>query len=134
MGDWKLYRNYEYGFELKYPKDWEMIIRNTDPYNKGNDLLFFQQDKRNWFAVFPKGGFGHGMQDPKKITQDDFNGKKAKMLWYDYSFPLYTYVIENFPKNWNSENLIEIKISDNNENTVNNLKNIYDSFKFIEQK
>lgn len=34
MSDWKTYRNDEYGFEFKYPKDWTMYQQTEDPMIK----------------------------------------------------------------------------------------------------
>lgn len=132
VSDWKTYRNEEYGFEVKYPSNWELIILNTKFDKSGDDLFFFAKDDKNNFAVFPKGGFGHGIQEPKKITNENFRGKTAEMSWYDYQFPLYTHITGNLPRGWGSENLIDIKISSDDQSLINDLGAVYDSFRFIE--
>ncbi len=32
VADWEVYKNEEYGFEIKYPKNWEVLI--NDPYGQ----------------------------------------------------------------------------------------------------
>jgi len=34
LADWQIYRNDDYGFELKYPSEWEFLV--NDPYGKKN--------------------------------------------------------------------------------------------------
>ncbi|MFH1029733.1 MAG: hypothetical protein V1770_00560, partial [bacterium] len=40
--NWKTYRNEEYGFELKYPSEWEIAAENLQ-----GDIYFYHKDRRN---------------------------------------------------------------------------------------
>ena len=127
LGDWKMYKNYEYGFEVKYPKDWEVEIFDNTGYDKFKSY-YFKKSKYIYLAVFPTGAFGHGIQD-SKITYEKFKGKDAKMFWYDKPNPNFIFILNDNPKNWNENNRIELRGSKENDKI---LQDMYNDFKFIE--
>jgi len=132
LGDWKLYRNYEYGFEVKYLEDLEFIIESSNPNKpKLKDSFIFRKDRHLYFAIFTNGGFGYGAQEPKKITKEKFKEKESIMSWYSDEFPNFIHITEELPINWNSENTIEIRTENADEKTLNIFKKMYDSFQFI---
>ena len=45
ISDWKTYRNKEYGFELKYPKEWTVELKNNNIFG------FIDKTKKNVFDV-----------------------------------------------------------------------------------
>jgi hypothetical protein len=125
MNDWKIYRNEEFGFEVKYPREWN--FRNDNKL--GNDKYFFEKREYEvYFGIFPNGGFGHGIPEPK-ITYEKFRGRDAKIFWFNKSYPGYIHIEKNWPKNWNDENGIEIV---GLEEDTEVLQKIYNSFKFID--
>jgi len=126
LGDWKLYRNYEYGFEVKYPNEWKLRIADDIGYDEFKSY-FFEKDKYTYFAIFPTGAFGQGIQEPK-ITYEKFKGRDAKMFWYDSPYPNFIYVIKDYSQKWNENNRIELRGSGEN---IKILEEMYNDFQFI---
>jgi hypothetical protein len=129
MSDWNTYRNEEYGFEINHPNNWMVVVKNDTNYGDDNKIFFFRKDEKIYFAVFPRGGFGQGVEEPR-IEYGKFKEKDAKMFWYDdYPYPSFIYIQKDAPAKWNGENRIELRGEGDN---VKVLERIYDSFQFVE--
>lgn len=130
--EWNIYRNYEFGFEVKYPSDWFMTIKSSDSNNQNlRDSFFFENGYRVHFSILPKGGFGYGIKEPR-ITYENFKGKESKMFWYDDNdYPTYIYLLNDFPEKWADNNHLELLNGKGSEEYNEILKEMYASFKFL---
>jgi type II secretory pathway pseudopilin PulG len=133
MSDWKTFRSEEYGFEVRYPKDWELIVKSSDPNKpKKEDSFVFQKERHVYFAVYTNGGFGYGVLKPEKNTREEFMGREAEMSWYGNLFPNFIHIISGTPDGWsNEENMIELRAENADKEVLDIMYDIYKSFQFI---
>ena len=111
----QIYENKQYGFKLKYPKDWTVSNRNVETYGgmlnlafrspnnqklakqalntkKGN-ADFFGNDME--IAIFNKNPFRVNDPVDKKIGETTINNKKAVEYWIGGYGSYYGLVVEN---------------------------------------
>lgn len=130
---WKTYKNEEFGFEMKYPEDWEIEIKSSNPNNlEKKDSFIFKKEKRVYFAIFTNGGFGYGVEKPQKISNENFHGKKAEMSWHGDDFPRFIHISDGLPKNWSDDNIIEMRNEGTDILNKDIFKYMYKTFNFIE--
>lgn len=102
FASWKLYQNEKYDFELKHPNDWEV--------NEEENYIFFNK-KNDRLGVLPKGGLNNGTPiDKPHLKKTKIDGKKVvRKEWIseDNSISI-RITFEDYPKNWNEDNRIDI--------------------------
>ena len=108
--NWKTYRNEEYGFEVKYPEGWELILKNNNTIEE-DGIFIIKNDSR--LAVLPKGEYDQGLpfnQSLKEVGREIIGGKNfIKKIWtLDNQKILAVYTLNDSLNNWlqcNQENL-----------------------------
>jgi len=126
IANWKIYKNEEYGFEIKYPEDWEVEeskIGHEKPspifsiHKKGEDP---KTDSRvSSITIFPE-GFSTSLPDDINMKEKTIylSGKKANSLQFltkegKVWLEIISIKDKNLPPKWNSYNRIEIEPKSN---------------------
>ena len=87
ISDWEIYRNEEFGFEVKYPEDWELIyLKDFYPGNNGIVLKSSNYQPIKDGNVMHEGEiYIHGMDNQNNLSIKKlfrtFND--ASVLWFD---------------------------------------------------
>jgi len=76
--NWNVYKNEEYGFEIKYPKDWKYKIQEG---GLGMDygINFIDSENKNNFIFFNLGPASYSVKDADKHAQKDFEIRDLKI-------------------------------------------------------
>ncbi|MFA4975245.1 MAG: hypothetical protein WC839_03115 [Candidatus Paceibacterota bacterium] len=131
MSDWKVYRNEQYGFELKYPNDWEF----STYFSNADGFFFNDKSQKFTFIILPKGEFDHGYEGAPILSDVQINGKQVKKKEWNNSV-IYNFTDNTIPSTWvkcdldlKNCNRIEIQGSDKLGQEL--IDQILSSFKFI---
>ncbi len=125
IADWKIYRNHKYGFEIKYPTDWQ--YRYIEAYKNGENYIFELKEHRNdnYIVIAPTTGYAADPGPGAEISSMELSGVNATK----YVLPKLTRIaLENPPKNW-IPNIAHIYFYIEDSKTVDQ---ILSTFKFIE--
>ncbi|MCK4591991.1 hypothetical protein KAT63_00955 [Candidatus Parcubacteria bacterium] len=151
ISNWQTYQNEEYGFEVRYPEDWEEIDKTpaimSFAYkdNENNLIQIRSMDRENDISLI-KQIKGEGDVEPEliKINNKDFYFLKVSMAGLIF----YEYYIENknkifvismmnmsadLPKNAQDESDIKYPTDEELSEELNNLRSMISTFKFIEK-
>ena len=150
LADWKTYQNEEYGFEVKYPNDWEEINKtpaimsfvNRD--NENNIIQIRNEDRENDISLMEQIK-GNGNIEPEliKINNKDFYFLKISMaglVFYEYytedKNKIFTISMMNMSadlsENAQDESDITYPTDKELSKELNILRIILSTFKFIE--
>lgn len=115
--DWKTYESDGYGFEIKYPQDWDLVIEGEEGaqgfffISPNQDLSAEEiEEKKNTgysaialyrplFAVLPVGGFGHGLPDSSFIDSKENITLKGRPFTITRYKDGYVFVAETYNAN-----------------------------------
>ncbi len=141
IADWETYRSDEYGFEFKYPKDWDIETSQDYPFSVMVFPRGFEKDKRGMaLSINPVNVGRESVFDPGlniNIETATFGGRKAKIylcpdrnqcpeqLFYSKAI-----MITELPKNWTYDNEIDFSLYKGYENLRDSYDKILSTFKF----
>ena len=151
ISNWQTYQNKEYGFEVKYPQDWEKIDKTPAIMSfvyKGNEKNIIQirsNDRKNDTSLIEQIK-GKESVEPElvKINNKDFYSLKISMA----GLMFYEYYIENknkifiismvnvfadLSKNAQDESDIKYPTDEELSEELNILRTMVSTFKFIEK-
>jgi hypothetical protein len=77
--NWKVYRNEEFGFEIKYPRDWEYKIQDGGGMGIDDGIIFTNSKNQDNFIFFDLSPSGYYMGDVNKYAQEDFKIREFKI-------------------------------------------------------
>ena len=78
ISDWKTYRNEEFGFEVKYPEDWEYEIQEGG-LGTSSGINFSSPKGQDNFVFFDLGHSSYSEKDANELAQKDFEVREFKV-------------------------------------------------------
>jgi len=124
--DWALYRNADFHYELKYPRDWSIEIRDPQP---DDDILtqsirLLDQNATVIVAANFQGGWCEsGTRSESPITVSGIQGRKFECGGIDQPIVLYFHNVKGMPNyvviGWSAEDIQTVQA-------------IIESFKFLD--
>jgi hypothetical protein len=149
--DWKIYRNEEFGFEMKYPRDWtnenrESVVLFSENGPIGNDFGFRATEKNIYGYPFSIHIFYiPNIKNVGELKYFDF-AHKGEIISYDYDIIKIGHAQEEFFKikekkgsfiayiKINNQNYFEINYHDPKVDSLRSkTEQIISTFKFINQ-
>lgn len=136
IADWKTYRNEEYGFEVKYPREWKFEILKSGFKNTGVEGFFISKGESK-FAILPKGEWDYeaicnsiqnSTIDKKSVKIKDCESKGFLKIYHftdDLIFDSWT-ICKGELKSCNRLDLFAV-----NKEDLDILEKIISTFKFI---
>ncbi|MFH1565177.1 MAG: hypothetical protein ABIC82_05025 [bacterium] len=124
--DWLVYRNEEYGFEVKYPGEWAVEEKNSSYNNDGVIGVFINLNQLEGFYIFPRGEFDYGLGNKIGSANLIIDGRDAIRDIYNN-----LYLIKFTDKNIYKDFRIELHYKD--EKNLEKLNMILSTFKFIQE-
>ncbi len=129
---WKTYKSERYDFEIKYPEDWGVVIRQSNV-----DGIFITKDN-SVIAILPSGGFDYAQETDTTKVQESLSEKTVVTSFTDRGDSVeYQFTDEGIPKTWTIcyevfDSCNRIDISTDNSADMTLLSQILSTFKFTD--